>query len=133
MKLFTIKNPFKHNLILTELEQLTYNQIVDVIKHPDTLIDCDTIDKIYIVHNEAIHYTATVLGQDQIIRTTNTIYSNDVKYRLRFMEDVIDYILSAEHSRVQSRMNIVKERMLTLAKNMHSVILEHNANTISNE
>ncbi|MEO8533130.1 MAG: hypothetical protein ABI441_05245 [Flavobacterium sp.] len=98
-----------------------------------TDINCDELGGKYYLSNEEQHFKVTILGNDNVIRLTNTRDSVAEKYDKIFVEDVLRAVKEEKHRRMEVVYDSITNSIEKMAERLHNTLIESNSVVDSNE
>ncbi len=111
--------------VYTKIENHIFGIITELLKISATDINCDELGCKYYLSNEEQHFKVTVLGNDNVIRLTNTRDSVAEKYDRFFVEDVLQLIKEEKHRRMEKVYDSITSSIEKMAERLHNVLIEN--------
>jgi N6-adenosine-specific RNA methylase IME4 len=109
----------------SKIENHIFGIITELLKINATDIHCDELGCKYYLSNEEQHFKVTVLGNDNVIRLTNTRDSVAEKYDSFFIEDILQVIKEEKHRRMEKVYDSITSNIEKMAERLHNVLLEN--------
>ncbi|WP_264532063.1 hypothetical protein [Flavobacterium sp. N502540] len=91
-----------------------------------TEINGDELGGKYYLSNEEQHFKVTILGNDYVIRLTNTRDSVAEKYDKAFVEDVLKAVKEEKHRRMEEVYDSITNNIEKMAERLHNTLRESN-------
>ncbi|MEM0575979.1 hypothetical protein [Flavobacterium polysaccharolyticum] len=117
----------------SKIENHIYGIITELLKVSATDINCDELGGKYYLSNEEQHFKVTILGNDSVIRLTNTRDSVAEKYDKVFVEDVLRAVKEEKHRRMELVYDSITNSIEKMAERLHNTLIESNEQEQSNE
>ncbi|BFM43322.1 hypothetical protein CFS9_19630 [Flavobacterium sp. CFS9] len=110
----------------SKIENHIFGIITELLKLSSTEINGDELGGKYYLSNEEQHFKVTVLGNDYVIRLTNTRDSVAEKYDKAFVEDVLKAIKEEKHRRMEEVYDSITNNIEKMAERLHNTLRESN-------
>lgn len=110
----------------SKIENHIFGIITELLKISATDINCDELGGKYYLSNEEQHFKVTILGNDSVIRLTNTRDSVAEKYDKFFVEDVLKAVKEEKHRRMELVYESITNSIEKMAERLHNVLIENN-------
>ncbi|WP_264564957.1 hypothetical protein [Flavobacterium sp. N3904] len=110
----------------SKIESHIFGIITELLKISGTDINCDELGAKYYLSNEEQHFKVTILGNDSVIRLTNTRDSVAEKYDKFFVEDVLKAVKEEKHRRMELVYESITNSIEKMAERLHNVLIENN-------
>jgi hypothetical protein len=115
----------KHK-VYSKIENHIFGIITELLKVSTTDINCDELGGKYYLSNEEQHFKVTILGNDNVIRLTNTRDSVAEKYDKIFVEDVLKAVKEEKHRRMELVYDSITNSIEKMAERLHNTLIESN-------
>jgi len=112
--------------VYSKIENHIYGIITELLKVGSTDINCDELGGKYYLSNEEQHFKVTILGNDNVIRLTNTRDSVAEKYDKLFVEDVLKAVKEEKHRRMEVVYDSITNSIEKMAERLHNTLIESN-------
>lgn len=112
--------------VYSKIENHIFGIITELLKLSSTEINGDELGGKYYLSNEEQHFKVTVLGNDYVIRLTNTRDSVAEKYDKAFVEDVLRAIKEEKHRRMEEVYDSITNNIEKMAERLHNTLRESN-------
>ena len=112
--------------VYSKIENHIFGIITELLKLSSTEINGDELGGKYYLSNEEQHFKVTVLGNDYVIRLTNTRDSVAEKYDKAFVEDVLKAIKEEKHRRMEEVYDSITNNIEKMAERLHNTLRESN-------
>ena len=110
----------------SKIENHIFGIITELLKLSSTEINGDELGGKYYLSNEEQHFKVTVLGNDYVIRLTNTRDSVAEKYDKTFVDDVLKAIKEEKHRRMEEVYDSITNNIEKMAERLHNTLRESN-------
>ncbi|MCC9018168.1 MULTISPECIES: hypothetical protein [Flavobacterium] len=110
----------------SKIENHIFGIITELLKLSSTEINGDELGGKYYLSNEEQHFKVTVLGNDYVIRLTNTRDSVAEKYDKAFVDDVLKAIKEEKHRRMEEVYDSITNNIEKMAERLHNTLRESN-------
>lgn len=100
----------------TILEKEVSEIINGALTHPDSITESDTENRKYVIKNNSLHLTITINQDSAMIRITNSIHNTAEKYRVAFVDNMVEVIRKETSMRIEKIFSDVDDTMLRLIK-----------------
>lgn len=110
----------------TKIENHIFGIITELLKLSSTEINGDELGGKYYLSNEEQHFKVTILGNDYVIRLTNTHDSVAEKYDKTFVEDVLRAVKEEKHRRMEEVYDSITNNIEKMAERLHNTLIESN-------
>lgn len=131
--IFMFKFFKKKPRVYSKIENHIFGIITELLKVGSTDINCDELGGKYYLSNEEQHFKVTILGNDNVIRLTNTRDSVAEKYDKIFVEDVLRAVKEEKHRRMEVVYDSITNSIEKMAERLHNTLIESNSVVDSNE
>lgn len=125
--LFMFKLFKKKPRVYSKIENHIFGIITELLKVGSTDINCDELGGKYYLSNEEQHFKVTILGNDNVIRLTNTRDSVAEKYDKIFVEDVLRAVKEEKHRRMEVVYDSITNSIEKMAERLHNTLIESNS------
>ncbi|KFF07061.1 hypothetical protein [Flavobacterium reichenbachii] len=112
--------------VYSKIENHIFGIITELLKVSSTDINCDELGGKYYLSNEEQHFKVTILGNDNVIRLTNTRDSVAEKYDKIFVEDVLRAVKEEKHRRMELVYDSITNSIEKMAERLHNTLIESN-------
>ncbi|OXB24384.1 hypothetical protein B0A80_06775 [Flavobacterium tructae] len=112
--------------VYSKIENHIFGIITELLKLSSTEINGDELGGKYYLSNEEQHFKVTVLGNDYVIRLTNTRDSVAEKYDKAFVDDVLKAIKEEKHRRMEEVYDSITNNIEKMAERLHNTLRESN-------
>lgn len=112
--------------VYSKIENHIFGIITELLKLSSTEINGDELGGKYYLSNEEQHFKVTVLGNDYVIRLTNTRDSVAEKYDKTFVDDVLKAIKEEKHRRMEEVYDSITNNIEKMAERLHNTLRESN-------
>ncbi|MBP1224406.1 hypothetical protein [Flavobacterium sp. 1355] len=112
--------------VYSKIENHIFGIITELLKVSSTDINCDELGGKYYLSNEEQHFKVTILGNDNVIRLTNTRDSVAEKYDKIFVEDVLKAVKEEKHRRMELVYDSITNSIEKMAERLHNTLIESN-------
>jgi hypothetical protein len=112
--------------VYSKIENHIFGIITELLKVSTTDINCDELGGKYYLSNEEQHFKVTILGNDNVIRLTNTRDSVAEKYDKIFVEDVLKAVKEEKHRRMELVYDSITNSIEKMAERLHNTLIESN-------
>jgi hypothetical protein len=112
--------------VYSKIENHIFGIITELLKVSATDINCDELGGKYYLSNEEQHFKVTILGNDNVIRLTNTRDSVAEKYDKIFVEDVLKAVKEEKHHRMELVYDSITNSIEKMAERLHNTLIESN-------
>jgi len=112
--------------VYSKIENHIFGIITELLKVSATDINCDELGGKYYLSNEEQHFKVTILGNDNVIRLTNTRDSVAEKYDKFFVEDVLKAVKEEKHRRMELVYDSITNSIENMAERLHNTLIESN-------
>lgn len=112
--------------VYSKIENHIFGIISELLKVSATDINCDELGGKYYLSNEEQHFKVTILGNDNVIRLTNTRDSVAEKYDKIFVEDVLRAVKEEKHRRMEVVYDSITNSIEKMAERLHNTLIESN-------
>lgn len=112
--------------VYSKIENHIFGIISELLKVSATDINCDELGGKYYLSNEEQHFKVTILGNDNVIRLTNTRDSVAEKYDKIFVEDVLKAVKEEKHRRMELVYDSITNSIEKMAERLHNTLIESN-------
>ncbi|MCD0464007.1 hypothetical protein [Flavobacterium sp. ENC] len=113
--------------VYSKIENHIFGIITELLKVGSTDINCDELGGKYYLSNEEQHFKVTILGNDNVIRLTNTRDSVAEKYDKIFVEDVLRAVKEEKHRRMEVVYDSITNSIEKMAERLHNTLIESNS------
>jgi hypothetical protein len=117
----------------SKIESHIFGIITELLKVSGTDINCDELGGKYYLSNEEQHLKVTILGNDSVIRLTNTRDSVAERYDKYFVEDVLRAVKEEKHRRMELVYDSITNSIEKMAERLHNTLIESNEQDQSKE
>lgn len=131
--IFMFKLFKKKPRVYSKIENHIFGIITELLKVASTDINCDELGGKYYLSNEEQHFKVTILGNDNVIRLTNTRDSVAEKYDKLFVEDVLKAVKEEKHRRMEVVYDSITNSIEKMAERLHNTLIESNSVVDLNE
>ncbi|RUT71141.1 hypothetical protein D0817_08395 [Flavobacterium cupreum] len=125
--IFMFKFFRKKPRVYSKIENHIFGIITELLKVGSTDINCDELGGKYYLSNEEQHFKVTILGNDNVIRLTNTRDSVAEKYDKIFVEDVLRAVKEEKHRRMEVVYDSITNSIEKMAERLHNTLIESNS------
>lgn len=112
--------------VYSKIENHIFGIITELLKLSSTEINGDELGGKYYLSNEEQHFKVTILGNDYVIRLTNTRDSVAEKYDKAFVEDVLKAVKEEKHRRMEEVYDSIANNIEKMAERLHNTLRESN-------
>ncbi|WP_264526127.1 hypothetical protein [Flavobacterium sp. N502536] len=112
--------------VYSKIENHIFGIITELLKLSSTEINGDELGGKYYLSNEEQHFKVTILGNDYVIRLTNTRDSVAEKYDKAFVEDVLKAVKEEKHRRMEEVYDSITNNIEKMAERLHNTLRESN-------
>lgn len=112
--------------VYSKIEKHVFGIVTELLKVSTTDINCDELAGKYYLSNDEQHFRVTLLGNDSVIRLTNTHDSVAEKYDKFFVEDVLKAVKEEKHRRMELVYDSITNSIEKMAERLHNSLIESN-------
>ncbi|MFW0738346.1 hypothetical protein [Flavobacterium sp. T12S277] len=112
--------------VYSKIENHIFGIITELLKLSSTEINGDELGGKYYLSNKEQHFKVTILGNDYVIRLTNTRDSVAEKYDKAFVEDVLKAVKEEKHRRMEEVYDSITNNIEKMAERLHNTLRESN-------
>ena len=112
--------------VYSKIENHIFGIITELLKLSNTEINVDELGGKYYLSNDEQHFKVTILGNDYVIRLTNTRDSVAEKYDKFFVEDVLKAVKEEKHRRMELVYDSITNSIEKMAERLYNTLIETN-------